>query len=180
MDQPIDAAQGSAQAENLRVARALYPRSFAWLARRVRDSSVVAEMVEDVLADACSQIQGPLDTESAWAIVVQLLKAARAQHARQHRRDRRRSPLALDVATPATEADPQYREILWQWEDAAMAKRSPAQRAALESHVMDEVSDAVIAERIGCSRKSVKVLRNRAKHRLQLLVARGDLPLPPR
>ena len=45
---------------------------------------------------------------------------------------------------------------------------------------MDEVSDAVIAERIGCSRKSVKVLRNRAKHRLQLLVARGDLPLPPR
>lgn len=162
------------------MARELYPRSFAWLARRVRDPSVVAEMVEDVLADACSQIQGPLDTESAWAVVVQLLKAARAQYARQRRRDRRRSPLALDVATPATEADPQYREMLWQWEDAAMAKLSPAQRAALELYVMDDLSDAVIAKQIGCSLKSVKVLRNRAKRRLQLLVARGDVPLPPR
>ena len=55
----------------------------------------------------------------------------------------------------------------------------PAQRAALERHVLDDQDDLTIARAVGCSVNSVRVLRHRAKSRLRLLVSRGALPPPP-
>ena len=72
------------------------------------------------------------------------------------------------------------REELWSYEEAVLFTRlTSTQRAALELHVMDELTDREIAVRVACSEKSVRALRRVARRRLRLLLEQGLVPPPP-
>jgi DNA-directed RNA polymerase specialized sigma24 family protein len=74
----------------------------------------------------------------------------------------------------------EYRRVADAYRESMLGRLTESQRAALELHEMEGLSDRDIATIIGSSPHSVVELRRKAKRICQLLVKRGELPAPPR
>jgi len=137
--------------------------------------------LEEALADAVVALGSDHSIERAWECALTSARrfVAEARRAARHQAqvDPELEPddVAADVARDEVLA---ARWALWEWEEAALSVLTPLQRAALELHEMDGLSDEQIAGRIGSTAASVQKLRGMAKRRIRELVNRGELRPP--
>jgi DNA-directed RNA polymerase specialized sigma24 family protein len=119
---------------------------------------------------------GPNTTLEATIVIA--LNETRRIAAGWKRLQRREVPLRVQ-ATETTVSNRAFREELWAYEDELLKRLSNSQRAALELHEMDGLSDREIALRVGCSARSLPELRRRAKIACRTIVNAGVVPPPP-
>jgi DNA-directed RNA polymerase specialized sigma24 family protein len=122
--------------------------------------------------------------DKAAAAPVEALRVARRLAARWKRQQRAESGnMCEDFATESgapNEATQRYRLALWEYEDQILlAHLTVGQRAALEMHVMDDLSDGEIADIAALRQSALRALRHTAKGRLRQLIRNGEIPLPP-
>lgn len=165
----------------LALVRAMEPRMATWIRKRVRSADAAERMLRDAVADLCVVLDPETEPAVAWACAQGILRRARAAEARERRRDGRRVAADADVCAVrlAGNITSDDRMALWAWEEHLLGRLSTRQRAALELHVMDGMSDEEIAVIVDASPKSIKVLRSRAKAKLRALIQRRRVPPPP-
>lgn len=152
-------------------------RAYLSAASRSRDER--EELHRDVIADLYTAL--PPDASDELAVTLALAAARRV--ARRCKQRERRLISARDPDTVPQGADREevrrYRQLLWQYEERLLGQLSQGQRAALELHIMDGLSDRDIAALTGLSVRSLPQLRHSAKNVCRSLITRGIVPSPP-
>lgn len=161
------------------------------------------DMREDALAECLSATWASLGPESTGASVVSVALTAARQYCRKMKQRERhevggieidsilaeppslhseldRAVVSTAVRSQDADEDRLYREALWEYETGTMLNHlTPDQRAALELHIMDELTDREIAESAGCSVRSVSHLRRTAICRCRALIEVAGTPDRP-
>jgi RNA polymerase sigma factor (sigma-70 family) len=165
----------------LRALSSIRPRIRAYLRRVIRDRTERWRALSDVYSEVLAlDLDRDLERTAIWRAVLPVLRRIARDEWRWSREISGEHAIGQLAANGDTDEARSYRLALWAWEDDAMRHLSPLQRGALELHVMDGRSDGEIAELLGCSRGSVRILRATAKKRLRTLMLRGVIPEPPR
>jgi DNA-directed RNA polymerase specialized sigma24 family protein len=137
-----------------------------------------SQLFDDLVGDIFLACRSLSRRDDLWPAILSVLRAEARQMQRIARREI--SDAALDAAVPAPNAASRaWRELLWAWERSLLSWLPPSQRAALEWHVMDDMSDAAIAQRLGVPIDRVRVLRHRAAQRCRRQVLSGRHGPPP-
>lgn len=158
---------------------------------------------EDALAECMSATWASLGPESTGASLVSVALTAVRQYCRKMKQRERhevggveidsilaeapslhfeldRAVVSTAIRSMCADEDRRYREALWAYETETMLKHlTPNQRAALELHIMDELTDREIAESAGCSVRSVSHLRRTAIRRCRALIEVAGTPDRP-
>lgn len=168
--------------ESRTVLQELEPSIRAYIRRAVRTQDEELALLGDVLVELCIVVDLGTSPESLWKRVRPVIRRCIREYKRQARYEAR-VDRNVDVDQIAAAKEPATGDesilALREWLDRALAHLTVLQRAALELRAIDGLRDIEIADELGCSRNSVRVLRHYAKRSVRERIRRGIIPPPP-